>query len=68
LLTAAFGAGQVLGPLVAAHLADEAGNFGPALIAGSAAVALGGLLMPIVGLFGTTSLGDRKEYVHGNRH
>ena len=68
LLTAAFGAGQVLGPLVAAHLADEAGNFGPALIAASAVVALGGLLMPAVGLFGTTSSGSRKGFVHGNRH
>ena len=68
LLTAVYGAGQVLGPLVAAHLADEAGNFGPALVAASAVVALGGLLMPAVGLFGTTSTGSRKEYVHGNRH
>jgi MFS family permease len=68
LLTAVYGAGQVLGPLVAARLADDAGNFGAALIAASAAVALGGLLMPAVGLFGTTSTGGRKEYVHGNRH
>jgi MFS family permease len=68
LLTAVYGAGQVLGPLVAAHLADEAGDFGPALVAASAMVALGGLLMPVVGLFGTTSTGSRKEYVHGNRH
>lgn len=68
LLTAVYGAGQVLGPLVAAYLADDAGNFGPALIAASAAVALGGLLMPAVRLFGTTSTGSRKEYFHGNRH
>jgi MFS family permease len=68
LLTAVYGAGQVLGPLVAAYLANEAGNFGPALIAASAAVALGGLLMPAVRLFGTTSTGSRKEYFHGNRH
>jgi MFS family permease len=68
LLTAAFGAGQVLGPLVAAHLADDAGNFEPALIAASAMVALGGLLMPAVGLFGTTSTGSRKECVHGKKH
>ena len=68
LLTAVYGAGQVLRPLVAARLADDAGNFGAALIAASAVVALGGLLMPAVGLFGTTSTGGRKEYVHGNRH
>ena len=68
LLTAVYGTGQVLGPLVAAHLADDAGNFGPALIAASAVVALGGLLMPAVGLFGTTSSGSRKGFVHGNRH
>ena len=61
-------AGQVLGPLVAARLADDAGNFGAALIAASAVVALGGLLMPAVGLFSTTSTRGRKEYVHGNRH
>jgi MFS family permease len=68
LLTAVYGAGQVLGPLVAAHLANDAGNFGPALIAASAVVALGGLLMLVVGLFVTTSIGGRKEYVHGNKH
>jgi hypothetical protein len=58
----------VLGPLVAAHLANDAGNFGPALIAASAVVALGGLLMPAVGLLGTTSTESRREYVHVNRH
>jgi hypothetical protein len=63
-----YGAGQVLGPQVVARLADDAGNFGPALVAASAAVALGCLLMPAVGLFGATSTGGRKEYVHGNRH
>jgi MFS family permease len=68
LLTAVYGAGQVLGPLVAAHLASEAGNFGPALVAASAVVALGGLLMPAVGLFGATSTGSGKEYVHDHRH
>ena len=68
LLTAVYGIGQVLGPLVAAYLADDAGNFGAALIAASAVVALGGLLMPAVGLFGTTSTGGRKEHVHGNRY
>ena len=51
-LTAAFGVGQVLGPLVAAALAEGPGGFGPALVFASAAVALGGLLIPAVGLAG----------------
>ncbi|MDQ3925072.1 MAG: hypothetical protein M3309_14350 [Actinomycetota bacterium] len=63
-----YGDGQCWGPLVAAHLANDAGNFGPALIAASAVVALGGLLMPAVGLLGTTSTESRREYVHVNRH
>jgi predicted MFS family arabinose efflux permease len=50
LLTAAFGVGQVLGPLVAAALAGKTGGFGPALVFASAAVALGALLLPVAGL------------------
>jgi MFS family permease len=50
LLTAAFGVGQVLGPLAAAALAGETGGFGPALVFASAAVALGALLLPVAGL------------------
>jgi predicted MFS family arabinose efflux permease len=50
LLTAAFGVGQVLGPLVAAALAGETGGFGPALVFASGAVALGTLLLPVAGL------------------
>lgn len=49
LLTAVYGVGQAIGPLVAARLADDAGNFGPALVVASAAVALGGLLMAAIG-------------------
>jgi MFS family permease len=48
-LTAAFGAGQVVGPLVAAALAGGTGGFGGALVAASAAVALGGLWMLLAG-------------------
>jgi predicted MFS family arabinose efflux permease len=57
LLTAAFGVGQVLGPLVAAALAGETGGFGPALIFASAAVAVGALLLPVAGL--CAARGDR---------
>lgn len=49
ILTAAFGIGQVLGPLVAAALAGETGGFDRSLVAASAAVALGSLLMLFVG-------------------
>lgn len=63
-LTAAFGTGQVLGPLAAARLAHEAGNFGPALVAASAAVALGALLMPIVGFVGAIGTPNGKEHLH----
>ncbi len=41
-----------MGPLVAAALAGGAGGFGPALVFASAAVALGDLLIPAVGLVG----------------
>ena len=58
LLTAAFGVGQVLGPLVAAALAGETGTFGPALVLASAAVALGALLPPVAGLL--AAHGDRR--------
>ena len=64
LLTAAFGVGQALGPLVAARLADDAGNFGAALVAASAAVALGALLTPIVGFFGAIGTPNGKEHLH----
>jgi len=59
LLTAAFGVGQVLGPLVAAALAGETGGFGPALVLASAAVALGALLLPVAGL--CAARGDRRR-------
>lgn len=50
LLTAAFGVGQVLGPLVAAALMGNTSDFRPALVGASAAVTLGGLLLPTVAL------------------
>lgn len=50
-LTAAFGIGQVLGPLVAAALAGETGGFDRALVGASAAVAAGGLLMLFIGAY-----------------
>jgi MFS family permease len=64
LLTAVYGVGQALGPLVAARLADNAGGFGSALVAASAAVTLGALLMPAVGLAGTINTSHGKECVH----
>ena len=68
LLTTVYGIGQVLGPLVAARLADSAGGFGPALVAASGAVALGSLLMPAVGLASAISTSHRKECVHDNEY
>jgi predicted MFS family arabinose efflux permease len=58
LITAAFGVGQVLGPLVTAALAGETGGFGPALVFASGAVALGTLLLPAAGL--CAGRGDRR--------
>jgi len=49
MLTAAFGVGQVLGPLVAAAMTGETGGFDRSLVIASAAVALGGLAMLLVG-------------------
>ncbi|MEO8715880.1 MAG: YbfB/YjiJ family MFS transporter [Acetobacteraceae bacterium] len=45
LLTAAYGVGQIIGPVFAASLASRAHSFTPALIAASAIVFLGGMLM-----------------------
>ena len=45
LLTAAYGVGQIIGPVFAASLASRAHSFTPALIAASAIVFLGGILM-----------------------
>jgi len=68
LLTAVYGVGQVLGPVFAARLADAEGGFGPALVVASAAVALGGLLMPAVGLVGGINTAQGKECVHDREH
>jgi len=74
LLTAVYGVGQVLGPLVAAYLTGESGGFGFALLAASGAVAVGGLLMPAVALASCGSEGakicangggHRKERAYG---
>jgi predicted MFS family arabinose efflux permease len=52
LLTVAYGIGQVIGPLLAAALSVGPAGFGLALLAASAAVAVGGLLVPVVALVG----------------
>lgn len=50
-LTAVYGVGQVLGPLVAAALAGGADGFGTALVAASTVVAFGGILMFVVWVY-----------------
>lgn len=50
LLTAVFGLGQVLGPLLAARLAGEEGDFKRALGVASIAVLAGGVLTTVAGL------------------
>jgi len=64
LLTAIYGVGQVLGPLLAAHMAGQSGGFGSALFAASGAVALGALLMPAVTLAGV--IGSKEANVCAN--
>jgi nitronate monooxygenase len=56
LLTVLYGVGQLLGSIIPARLADVAGGLGTALVAASAVVTLGGLLMPAVGLVGEPTL------------
>src|SRR5215218_5305551 len=48
-LTAAFGVGQVVGPLIATVLASGPKDFGPSLVAASSALFVSGLLMVAVG-------------------
>ena len=48
-LTAAFGVGQVVGPLIAAGLASGPNDFGLSLVAASSALFVSGLLMLAVG-------------------
>ncbi len=49
LLTAVFGLGQVIGPLLAARIAEQSGDYRPALLIASGAVLLGALLTFIAG-------------------
>lgn len=56
MLTAIYGVGQILGPLVSGVLSTHSGNFKSALILSSAIVTLGGLLL-VVGKFRTGSNG-----------
>ena len=49
MLTAAFGVGQVIGPLMATGLASGPKDFGPSLVAASSALFVSGLLMLAVG-------------------
>ena len=65
LLTAIYGVGQVLGPLLAAHMAGKSGGFGSALFAASGAVALGALLMPAVTLAGVIGSKETKVCTNG---
>jgi MFS family permease len=65
LLTAVYGVGQVLGPLAAARLTIGADGFEPALVAASAVVTLGALLMPVMGFVGMINARHRKECVNG---
>ena len=60
LLTAVYGVGQILGPLVSGLLSTHSGNFKSALILSSAIVTLGGLLL-IVGKFRTKNKGASIE-------
>ncbi len=50
-VTAAFGLGQILGPIAAGAMADRAGDFELALISAAAVVVLGALLLLIGRLF-----------------
>jgi predicted MFS family arabinose efflux permease len=49
MLTAAFGLGQVVGPIIATGLASGPNDFGPSLVAASSALFVSGLLMLAVG-------------------
>lgn len=49
MLTAAFGLGQVVGPIIATGLASGPNDFGPSLVAASSALLVSGLLMLAVG-------------------
>jgi predicted MFS family arabinose efflux permease len=65
LLTAVYGVGQILGPLVSGILSTHTGTFTLALILSSATVALGGLLL-MIGMFRSekgriTTLSSNKE-------
>jgi len=57
LLTAVYGIGQILGPLVSGVLSTQSGNFDSALILSSAIVTTGGLLL-VAGKFRTNNNGS----------
>ena len=57
LLTAAFGLGQIAGPILAAVLVGHTRDFGPALAAAAAIVLVGGLLMAAVQPFDPSRAG-----------
>jgi MFS family permease len=48
-LTAVYGVGQVLGPLLAGAISERLGGPAPAVLAAAGAVALGGLLLALPG-------------------
>lgn len=68
ILTAAYGVGQVLGPLVAAALAEGPNGFRLALFAAASTVALGGLLMPVVELLWQAGKRYEENHAHDGNH
>ncbi len=66
LLTASYGVGQVLESLITVALAGGPSGFGFALFVAASPVALGGLLMPVVGLLWARGQAPCEEnHAHG---